>query len=99
MLGVINMSEPIVVDEYLESVAEFFQQQGSRYENAVTAYVNTLQTISAEGIISGDTAEALKEFIAQAEKLVEGIGNISRRARVEAITFLDDVDEADEYLY
>lgn len=93
------MSEPIVVDEYIEAVAEFFRAQGNRYSEALEAYVKTMQEINREGIIAGETANALAVFISQAEQLVNGIGEVSRQACVGAITFLEDVDESDEFLY
>ena len=91
--------ELIVVDSEYQELDEFFLRQGQRFESAIESYVAALQDIHATGIIAGETADALGEFIQRASALKNTVGEVSRQARMKVIDYVADIDEADEYLY
>lgn len=94
-----NTTELIVNDEYCEAMAQYYQRMGNRIETILEDYLSAMNRASAYGIPSGDTADALREFISCAEQLKGDIGEISDLASQYAKNFVSKIDRADRYLY
>lgn len=92
-------SNLVVDDEGYVSAKKYFETQGERYEAATEAFVEILNYISTEGIITGDTADALRAFASYASELKGKIGETMSNAASECTGFVSDIDAADQYLY
>ena len=92
----------IIDDEYYRIYAEFLEEQMNDISNAVSTYRNILVNVKDNGIIKGDTANALETFIGHCSSSVGGNrdirqeGEATRRLVTE---FLNDIDKADKDLY
>lgn len=89
----------IIDDEYCTAMGEYFKKQGENLDKMVSDYVSALQTVRNKAIKKGEVADALDSFIDYAEKLKEQMGIISENAQAHVNKFLEQVDEADQYLF
>lgn len=89
----------VVDDSGYTTASQYFQRQGTRYEDALKSYVEILNLISQEGIITGDTADALRQFASFAAELQGPIGEVMTDVAKKCTQYVSDVDTADQYLY
>ena len=62
-------------------------------------YVNKLKEINSSIIISGETHDALEQYICLFDNLAEKLGEIGNQYKTLCGNFLSDVDAADSYIY
>ena len=89
----------IIDDEYCNSMAEYFVNQGEHLEEVISQYVAILQEIKDSAITSGDVSNALGTYISYAQRLNGQMTNISTIAKSHVSNFLTRVDSADKYLF
>lgn len=89
----------VVDDNGYMTASQYFRCQGTRYEDALKSYVEILNLISQEGIITGDTADALRQFASFAAELQGPIGDAMADTAEKCKQFVSDVDTADQFLY
>ncbi len=89
----------VVDDSGYQTAAQYFTRQGERYEEAIKAFVSILNEICSEGIISGDTADAMRAFAEYAGELKGTIGDVMKQASEQCTQFVSNVDSADQFLY
>lgn len=89
----------IIDDDYCNSVAEYFANQGEHLDEVISQYVAILQEIKDSAITSGDVSNALGTYISYAKRLNGQITNISAIAKSHVSNFLTRVDSADKYLF
>ncbi|MCD7802348.1 MAG: hypothetical protein LUH09_05515 [Clostridiales bacterium] len=86
-------------DEYVEQMGDLIVEEAENIESTLKLYINLMQHISDEGIMEGETAEALKTFIEQAEELKGCYKDFALVVSTACTSFIHKVDEADDYLY
>ncbi|MCF2681966.1 hypothetical protein [Faecalicatena contorta] len=88
----------IIEDEYVNEVGNYLKVEAEDIEKKLKEYISILKGVCEEGIVEGKTAEALKEFVSQAEAM-KGIAECGRAANTYCKNFISRIDEADEDLY
>lgn len=61
-------------------------------------YINKLKEINSTIIISGETHEALEQYICLFDNLSEKLGEIGNQYKTLCGNFLSDIDTADSYI-
>lgn len=89
------MSDLIVDEDSLRDAANYLKQQGENLNTGMKLYIDILTRVNEEGIISGKTADALKNYIQTASKLNGLFATVSERASNEIDAFLKDINEKD----
>lgn len=89
----------VVDDSGYQTASQYFTRQGERYEEAIKAFVSILNEICSEGIISGDTADAMRAYAEYAGELKGTIGDVMKQAAEQCTQFVSNVDSADQFLY
>lgn len=91
--------ELIVDDEYVQSMGQYFRNQGDFLEECLSSYLRLLEVAKSAGIKEGASADALESFTGLARRLEGEIKKLSDIAGSYADNFLSRVDEEDKYLY
>lgn len=89
----------IIDDEYVSAVGDACNQRGIQLEEIFEQYVTILKEIQAEALVEGDVSEALAAFIAYAESVKGGIGEVSESISKRCTSYIQDVNNADRYLF
>ena len=89
----------IIDDSYCVAMGNYFKRQGERLDQMVDDYVAVLKTARNTAIIKGDVHIVLDAYIEYAEKMKDKIGIISDNAQAHVTKFLNNVDQADQYLF
>lgn len=89
----------IIDNNYINEIAEYFEKQGKQLQNMADAYIAAIKRITDEGIVQGETSEALKIFLEYAQKLNQIISSTSIEARDTVMNYLEEIDAQDQYLY
>lgn len=92
-------TELMVDDDYINGMAEYFEKQGKQLQCMADSYMEFMKRITEEGIVEGETADALKSFLGYAEKLKRVISVTSAEMRDSVMNYLEEIDEQDQYLY
>ncbi len=93
------MHDVIVVDEDFSESASRTQAAAEQIESILDRYLDIMKTASSAGAVSGEAAEALRSYVAEAEGL-RGIVSKTDASHSAAIrSFLSRIDEADSFLY
>lgn len=92
-------NELVVDDEYCKKMGDYFLKQGHQLDIFVSQYISILKGVKQNGIKKGDTADALGAYIKQAEKMNKQIGTISKSAQTYANRFVNQIDQADQFLF
>ncbi len=93
------MQDIVIVDEYIEEMKKFCNVQGTRYEMALFKYVMILTELNSQGIVRGQTADALRVFLGAAASLRGRVGEVTALFQQLMENYLTDIDEADQELY
>lgn len=93
----------IVEDEYITGVGSFYEKQYEKYDDYMNQYIKILGEIAKEGIVSGQTHDALVEFQKQVATQ-SGAKNSSAKSFGKKYNtfceeFISDLDKADGDLY
>lgn len=91
--------ELIVDDDYCKTMGKYFVSRGAHLEVVISEYIQILESIKQDAIISGDVASALKVYIEYSKKMQNKIRNISNSAKNQTDAFISKIDEADQYLF
>ena len=62
-------------------------------------YINTLKQISTNVIVSGDTHDALVQYIALFDNLASKIGEVGSQYQILTTGFVDAIDKTDDIVY
>ena len=93
------MADIIISDDFVDGAGQFISTETQKIEETLTSYLRIMQSVSETGIMEGDTAEALKIFIAAAARLQGVFSNLGSCTKRACTNFIEKVDDADEYLY
>lgn len=86
-------------NEYCEKMKTYYVNQGIKLESYLSEYITILENISRSAIKKGDVHMALNNYIAYAKRLKGQINSISITAQNQVSNFLNQIDEADQYLF
>lgn len=93
------MHDVVICDEEFESAATSVQRACNKIEQIVSLYLRIMKNACNHGVVSGETAEALKVYVEYAERLKDVTDLIAEHHSLVNQYFLDAVDTADDYLY
>lgn len=93
------MSDLIVDDESCSKAAHYLAVGGVRLDRAIKEYIGILEKVKSNGIIEGDTAAALENYILAASELKNLYAFVSDDAKRVIESFVRDIDEKDQFLY
>lgn len=93
------MTDIKIDDEYVKLMGTEFSEWSEALQGYVDRYLMILNNTLTDAIISGDTAESLKEFLGYAESLKEVIKTTGQECNGLVLNYLSEVDEADSFLY
>ncbi|MBD5534984.1 MAG: hypothetical protein HDQ99_04915 [Lachnospiraceae bacterium] len=92
-------TELIIDEEYINEMAEYFEKQGKQLQNMADSYIAAMKRVVEEGIVKGETSEALRAFLEYAEKLNQVIVSTAIQIRDYTMDYLEEIDTQDQYLY
>lgn len=93
----------VIDDAHIVAVKTYFMDQCESINSIKNQYVRAMENLIENGIVEGDTAEALKEFL---EKIKCDLGDntgtpyvMSSQVERLCINFITKVDKADKQIY
>lgn len=92
-------NELIIDDHYCEIMGKYFVSRGVHLEDLIRDYIQILEYIKKNAIISGEVSDALQLYIDYSKKIQNKIKDISESIKRQTDTFLLKIDEADQYLF
>lgn len=93
------MADIIIDDSYVAELAECIEKYGETFEEFYERYLTLLRGFHARGVSSGNTADAIQSYIATAEGLKNYVADSAGVLGQTLREYLNEVDEADRYLY
>lgn len=93
------MAKVIIEDEYVRNVGMKVREELEKTGKTLSTYITLLEEVRKKGLMKGSTAEALGEFISLAEHLKGTFWDIGGCVGVDCENYIDEVDDADKYLY
>lgn len=84
---------------YYNNRANAVKKCCDEYEELLTNYIEYLNNMNTEGIVSGNTADVLESFIEEVKSAKQIISSIGEDYSKQIVNFLDDIDEADDKLF
>lgn len=88
-----------IEDEYVTEMGSFFYKNANALEDGLVNYLEIMSAVKEDALMKGDTAEAFGAFTEYAEYLRGKIEALGEAAKSVCCSFLDDVDEKDQYLF
>ena len=93
----------IIVDEHIDSVKSFIMSQCENISSIISRYVRAMNTVIETGIMEGETADALKEFLSAVKSDVAD-NSATPSAMISQVerfctNFIAKVDKADKDIY
>lgn len=86
-------------DEYCQSIGQYFEDEGNEIQKFLDEYVSVLTTIKRKAIKRGDVACALDSYILYATKTKTQIIDLAKLMHEQTNKFLENIDEADQYIF
>jgi hypothetical protein len=93
------MHDVIVYDEEYQSAAAAIDKALTQLDSLFSSYISTLKSISTNGTIEGQAAQALKTYAEQAVDVQKAISVIASCHQRTSKAFLADVDETDQDIF
>lgn len=89
----------IIDDEYILDVGSDCNRRGIKLEEILEQYLGILKEIQTEALVEGNVAEALVAFVSCVELLKGQIKDLSKSVDDRSYSFIQDVNDADQYLF
>lgn len=89
----------IVVDEYYKEMGNYFDTMGKHLEDIGGQYLEALKRIRNEGLISGETAEALEAYITLSENLKDCASRMGKSVKTMMDTYVNVIDMKDRCIF
>ena len=93
------MAEVIIEDEYVKNVGTKVRDELEKTGKTLSTYITCLEEVRKKGLMKGSTAEALGDFISLAAHLKGTFWDIGGCVGTDCENYIDEVDDADKYLY
>lgn len=88
-----------IEDDYIKDQAQLIGEWANDLQESIDKYIAIMNHIIEEAIIEGTTAEALTAFVSYVENLKEIVKEMGTETKGMCLSFLNEVDQADDYLY
>lgn len=96
----------IIEDENCKEVGENYVKEATKFEDILKEYIRIMEEVVESGIPSGQVHENLKVFLDEGIKKIntgsDGTGErlfLANKAKTCNDEFIEEIDEADSYLY
>lgn len=89
----------IIDDDYVYGVGDDCVRRGEKIEEIIQSYISILNEINKEALIEGSISAALEVFIECVEPIKKQLSTLSKRVDDTGMSFIQDVNTADEYLF
>lgn len=89
----------VIDEEFYRNMGKYFESRGNRFDAFIQEYIQILENIKSNSIMSGEVSEALESYIQYSKKMQNKIKLISESAKRQIDKFLQDVDAADQYIF
>lgn len=89
----------IIYDDELKAFGNSISDFGKKLEDIYDQYLNSMEKLSNEGIISGDVADDLRSVATNASKLKGYIAYLSKYVKTFNQNYIYNIDKADQFLY
>ncbi len=89
----------IISDEYVRACGEYIENQGKRFDQFFTEYITILQNATSLAFCSGEIHTALNKYTDIAIQCKGIVSDTSQLVKNTTDCFLDDIDDADSFLY
>lgn len=89
----------IIDDDYVYDVGDACAEHGKKLEDILDAYVAILREIKAEALVEGEISDALGVFIECVAQLNDQLTTLSDNVDSKCMSFINDVNTADSYLF
>jgi len=93
------MGNLIVADSEYISLQEKYLTLGKKTENLVSEYIQLLNEVCENSITSGTVYSNLMSFKEECEGLKEQISEITNLLSRNMRTYIDKIDDKDQYIY
>lgn len=89
----------ILDEEYIKSVSTAIRTECDAMEQLLESYIGIMRGITETAITRGITSESIKVFVEAAEILNNKYADLGSCVYVVLQKYLDNVDDADQYIY
>lgn len=89
----------VLDDDYIKHVRSYFDATSRDADRKLNVLIECLNNACEDGVISGKTADVLKQFSDRASKLSGVILEYGKTCSKFAQEFFDTIDKIDEKLY
>lgn len=93
------MAELIVYDESINNTGDYIKNLSSKLQEGIDNYINIVTEIKTNAVKSGDVSDKLDIFIQYVNQLNSMISSVGDEISMDMVTFLEEIDQKDEYLY
>lgn len=96
------MYDLIVEDEVYGALQEFYVKEYQNIHSVIREYIKIMENVAENGIMEGDTAEALAEFNRQLKMELDSEISVSKKGKVAkryCMNFVKKIDKRDKKLY
>ena len=93
------MADIVIADDYVETTGTRLKTRTEFIEKMLSSYLRILNGVRTNGIMEGETANALDQFISGVSAMEGKISNIGACAERLCKNMITRFDSADEYLY
>lgn len=88
-----------IEDDYIKNQAQMIGEWTDDLQGGIDKYITIMNCIIEDAIMEGTTAEALTAFVGYMEKLKNIVKEMGTETKGMCLSFLNEVDLADDYLY
>lgn len=93
------MYDVIVKDEEFESSSATIKTACGKIDELIEKYIEIMTKAIQQGFVSGESADALSVYVEQANQLRNAMSCFALNHETVKNLFLNEIDEADSYLY
>ncbi len=86
----------VIIDENIEMAAEFCKKSGEKLNEMYNQYMNSIQAVRDNALISGVAANCLNEFISCAAEMQNKIQTITTISNATIKSYLNEIDGKDK---
>lgn len=89
----------IIDDDYIQDVGTLCRQRGEKLEEILTSYLDILQEIRDEAVMDGAICASLEAYKECASMISGQLETISEQIQNVCKAFINEINEADSYLF
>lgn len=89
----------IIDDDYVYDVGDDCRLRGRKLEEVLDSYLTILNEIKSEALLDGSIADALSAFIECVALLNDQLTTLSKNVDDTGLSFIQEINTADDYLF